>query len=91
MDLIPDWTCEVLSSENARNDLVRKKHIYHQNQVGHYWIVDPSLGVLLVYRWVTDGYLEVLSAEKGERVRAEPFHAIELPVGVLFGDDEEDE
>jgi hypothetical protein len=33
--------------------------------------------------------LNVLIAERGERVRAEPFAAIELPVGVFFGDDEE--
>lgn len=29
-------------------------------------------------------------SERGERVRAEPFDAVELQVGVLFGDDEED-
>ncbi len=32
--------------------------------------------------------LEVLVAQRGERVRAEPFDAVELHVGVLFGDDE---
>lgn len=89
VDLLPDWTCEILSSDNARNDLVRKKHIYYEHRVGHYWIADPQQGVLLVYRWVADGYLEVLSAERGERVRAEPFEAIELQVGTLFGDDED--
>ncbi|PKN40685.1 MAG: Uma2 family endonuclease, partial [Deltaproteobacteria bacterium HGW-Deltaproteobacteria-20] len=34
------------------------------------------------------GYLHVLGATRTERVRAEPFDAIELPVGVFFGDDE---
>src|SRR5829696_6191183 len=33
----PDWVCEVLST-NRRNDVVRKKHIYHRYQVPHYWI-----------------------------------------------------
>jgi uncharacterized protein GlcG (DUF336 family) len=32
--------------------------------------------------------LDALAAERGERVRAEPFDAIELPVGVFFGEDE---
>jgi hypothetical protein len=32
----------------------------------------------------------VLGARRGERVRAEPFQAIELQVGVFFGDDEEE-
>jgi hypothetical protein len=46
---------------------------------------------LLVYRWGPDGYIEVLAAQRGERVRvrAEPFVAIEIDVGVLLGDDEE--
>ena len=39
-----------------------------------------------------DGYLEVLSAERGQRVRPEPFDAVEFAVGAFFGDDaEEDE
>jgi hypothetical protein len=42
-----------------------------------------------VQRWHSDGYLEVLVAERAQRVRAEPFDAIELDVGILFGDDEE--
>jgi hypothetical protein len=32
---------------------------------------------------------ELLVAERGEEVRPEPFEAIPLRVGALFGDDEE--
>ena len=35
-------------------------------------------------------YVEVLSAMREERVKAEPFEAIALQVGVFFGDDEEE-
>ncbi len=56
--------------------------------IGHYWLVDPAEQTLAVYRWHPDGYLEVLAAERGQRVRAEPFEAIEFSVGVLFDDDE---
>ena len=87
---IPDWICEVLSTSNPNNDLVKKRRIYHQHRVGHYWIVDPVEQRLEVYRWHSDGYLQVLTAMRGERVRAEPFDAIELQVGVLFGDDDDD-
>ncbi len=83
---IPQWICEVLSKDK-RNDLVRKKHIHHRDHVEHYWLLDPEQGTLAVYRWHTDGYLEVLSAERGQVVRAEPFDAIELSVGGLFGDE----
>lgn len=85
----PDWVCEILSS-NRRNDLVRKKRVYHQHEVPHYWIIDPAEETLSVYRWAADGYTEILAAERGERVRAEPFDAIPLDVGILFGDDEDE-
>lgn len=86
---LPDWTCEILST-NQRNDLIRKKRVYHHHRVPHYWILDPAEATLLVYRWTADGYTDVLSAERGERVRAEPFDAIDLAVGVFFGDDEDE-
>jgi Uma2 family endonuclease len=83
----PDWVCEILST-NKSNDVIRKKRVYHRHQVPHYWIIDPAKETLAVYRWTADGYVEILAAERGETVRAEPFDAIPLQVGVLFGDDE---
>jgi Uma2 family endonuclease len=88
--VLPDWTCEILST-NRRNDLIRKKRVYHQYRISHYWILDPEEGSLSVFRWNADGYTEVLSAERGERVRAEPFDGLEIAVGFLFGDDEEED
>jgi Uma2 family endonuclease len=86
----PDWVCEILSPSNARHDLVTKFRVYHRAAVTHYWIVDPDAQTLVVYRWDERGYLAVLTAQKGETVRAEPFETVELPVGVLFGDDQPD-
>jgi Uma2 family endonuclease len=85
----PDWVCEVLSASNASNDLVKKLRVYHRSQITHYWIVDPQNETLTVLRWTADGYLAALTAGPGDRVRAEPFEAVELPVGALFGGDEE--
>ncbi len=82
----PDWVCEILST-NRGHDVVRKKRVYHRHEVGHYWIVDPVEGTLSVLRWTADGYTEVLSAERHEVVRAEPFEAVTLHVGFLFGDE----
>lgn len=84
----PDWVCEILST-NRRNDLVRKKRVYHRHQVPHYWILDPDEGTLTVLRWAAEGYLELMTAERGEEVRPEPFEAIPLRVATLFGDDDE--
>jgi Uma2 family endonuclease len=87
--IVPDWVCEILSTNRGR-DLIRKKRVYHRAKIRHYWIVDPAEWTLSVNRWAEEGYLEVLSAERGERVRAEPFDAIELSVGALFGEDDGD-
>ena len=86
----PDWVCEILST-NRRNDLIRKKRVYHRHEVGHYWILDPVEGSLTVLRWTPDGYLEVLSGERGEVVHPEPFEAVPLKVAVLLGDEDDDE
>jgi Uma2 family endonuclease len=88
--ILPDWTCEILST-NRRHDLVKKKRAYHREKVPHYWILDPTEETLAVHRWSPDGYTEVLAAQRGERVRAEPFDAVELQVGAFFGDDELDD
>ncbi|HEY4183095.1 MAG TPA: Uma2 family endonuclease [Kofleriaceae bacterium] len=89
VEVLPQWTCEILSETNRVNDLVRKKRIYHQHRVEHYWLLDPENGTFAVNRWHPDGYLEVLSAERSQTVRAEPFDAIEILVGALFGDEPE--
>ncbi len=83
----PDWVCEILST-NRRKDLIKKKRVYHRHQVPYYWILDPDEGTLTVYRWTPDAYLELLIAELGEEVHPEPFEALPLRVGALFGDDE---
>jgi Uma2 family endonuclease len=80
----PDWVCEVLSASNADNDLVTKFRVYHRNGVPHHWLLDPESRTLIVYRWSEAGYVAVLTAKRDETVRAEPFGAIELAVGVLF-------
>lgn len=86
----PDWICEVVSESNATTDTVKKLRRYHEAGVPHYWLADPKVKTLTVYRHQAEGYLAVLVAEAGETVRAEPFHAIELRVGLLFGEDPDD-
>ena len=86
----PDWVCEILSPSTAAHDQVVKQKTFHRCGVKHYWIVDPERQVLTVQRWEKEGYLAVLTAGRQETVRAEPFDAIDLKVGQLFGDDPED-
>lgn len=85
----PDWVCEIVST--GRNDaLIKKKRVYHRHRVAHCWIVDPAERMLSALRWVPDGWVEIVAAERGEEVRAEPFEAMALKVGVLFGDEDDE-
>ena len=86
----PDWICETLSQSNASNDTIVKMWLYHRAQVPHYWVLDPETKSLAVYRDSPEGYLNVLVAHAGETVHAEPFGAIAIRVGLLFGEDLDD-
>jgi Uma2 family endonuclease len=88
--LRPDWVCEIVSPKHEKQDLVVKPRVLHAAEVPHYWVVDPEEQILLVHRWSPDGYIVVQRAAAGETVRAEPFDAIELRVGMLFGDEDDD-
>ena len=87
----PDWVCELLSPSNEKTDRVDKFQVLFASGVPHYWIANPQDKTLIVHRWSEKGYVIVLTAASGQTVRAEPFEAVELRVGVLFGDDEDDE
>lgn len=88
--LRPDWVCEIMSDSDARRrDAVQKRRIYADHGIPHYWLLDTQRQILIVLRLTDDGYVEVLQAARPDRIRAEPFDAVELPVGVLFGDDED--
>ena len=91
IELLPDWVCEILSPSNTSNDLVKKFRTYHASGIPHYWIVDPTNEILTVHRWTPDGYVTATTAQRGERVRAEPFDDVEWPIGILFGEDPDDD
>jgi Uma2 family endonuclease len=87
----PDWVCEILSPSNEKRDLVDKMRTLHSAGVSHYWVLNPEEKVLVIHRHSAAGYVVVLTASTGETVQAEPFDGVELRVGVLFGDEDEDD
>jgi Uma2 family endonuclease len=82
--LAPDWACEVLSPSTAKVDRTRKRRIYAREGVSHMWMTDPLVQTLEVYRLVDGHWLEVETFEGDEKVRAEPFDAIELDLSALW-------
>ena len=82
----PDWVCEVLSEGHERVDRFVKRSVYQRYEIPHYWIVDPVQETLTVLRWTPEGHVIVADALRGERLRAEPFEAVEIDVDAIFGD-----
>lgn len=81
----PDWVCEILSPSTAARDLGVKRDVYHRAKVGHYWVVDRSHRLLLVYRWGAEAYQLVQTGSELETIHAEPFEAVAFFVGSMFG------
>lgn len=81
---------EILSPSHQSNDRVEKRETYFQAGVPHYWLIDPEEGTLEVLRRTDLGYAIILTARRGQRVRAEPFDAVEIAVDDLLGVDAED-
>lgn len=51
---------------------VKKRRLYADHGVPHYWLVDTERERPIVLRLEKQGFVEVLEAGRGERVRAEP-------------------
>jgi Uma2 family endonuclease len=86
-EMAPDWLCEVLSPSTAVLDRRRKLPHYARTGVQHVWIVDPIAKMLEIYRLAAGevaGWRLVVTFSGDEKVRAEPFDAIELDLGALW-------
>lgn len=82
--LPPDWVCEVLSRSTGAIDRNEKLPIYARAGVPHVWLVDARQRALEVLRLHRGGWTTVAIHRGDERFRAEPFHAVELPLGRLW-------
>ena len=83
-DLAPDWICEVLSPSTQAIDRAEKMEIYLRERVAHAWLVDPIARTLEVYRRGEAVWQRLAVFRDDARVRAEPFDAFELPLGLLW-------
>lgn len=84
--LAPDWICEVLSPATARLDRIDKLPRYARAEVRHAWLIDPIVRTLEVFRLEAGRWSLIGTFGEDARVRAEPFDAIELELGVLWAD-----
>lgn len=91
---VPDWICEVLSPRTRSYDHVTKRRFYAEIGVSHLWYVDPIDKTLTASKLEGGRWLELGAWRDDEKVRVEPFEAMELELAALwegFDDDDEDE
>ena len=86
LTLAPDWVCEPLSPSTTKIDRAEKLPIYAEHGVGHAWLVDPAARTLEVLRLENGRWSIRATYCEDARIRAEPFDAIELDLGVLWAD-----
>lgn len=82
--LAPDWVCEVLSPSTATFDRKEKLPVYAREGVQHAWLVDPRARTLEVFRLEAGRWVLLGVHSDSERVRAQPFEAVELELGALW-------
>ncbi len=82
--LVPDWVCEALSPSTAGRDRTIKLQIYRREGVKHLWFLDPLAKTLEVFRLDAEGYRLAATFAGDATIRAEPFDAIELELGLLW-------
>ncbi|MFO0556140.1 MAG: Uma2 family endonuclease [Polyangiaceae bacterium] len=84
--LAPDWVCEILSPATRKLDLTDKLRVYAREGVSHVWHLDPPARTLVVMRLENARYSILSTHKDDDRVRAEPFDAVELELDVLWAD-----
>jgi Uma2 family endonuclease len=85
----PDWLCEVLSPSTERYDRGAKIEIYARAGVTNAWLVNPvqhTLEVLRLSAETPTKWTSLAVFTDDAKVRAEPFDAIDLDLGVLWQD-----
>lgn len=81
----PDLVVEILSAGSRRTDVITKSELYARFGVQHYWIVDPELDRIEVYRLEDRGYELVAGAQSpAELVVEAPAH-LRLPLPEIYG------
>ena len=82
----PDLAVEILSPSTRKTDEVTKRKLYERFGVGEYWVVDPELETIKVYRRVGEAFERVseLGAESGDELTTPLLPDFSVTVAELF-------
>jgi len=82
----PDMVIEILSETTRKMDEVVKKKLYERHGVLEYWIVDPDLALVKIYR-LTDGRYakaEEVAQERGETLTTALLPGLDISLTEVF-------
>ncbi|MGE0328455.1 MAG: Uma2 family endonuclease [Polyangiaceae bacterium] len=82
--LEPDWLCEVLSPSTEAFDRTDKLVVYARARVSWVWLVNPIQRTLEILKLSGSRWELYATHKEAERIRAEPFDAIELDLNDLW-------
>ena len=84
----PDLIIEVLSEGCRRRDEVVKRTLYERHGVPEYWIVDPELETVKVYRLRDGAYGKplLLSRDDGDVLESPMVAGFQCNLSVIFGE-----
>ncbi len=82
----PDLVVEVFSPSTRRTDAITKRNLYQKYGVQEYWLVDPELEVIQVFRLREGTYRREaeLSAEQGDILTSPLFPGLEIALTEVF-------
>lgn len=84
----PDLVVEIASPNTRQRDETIKRRLFENSTVVEYWVVDPDIDVIRVYR--RDGARFArpveLSREAGDVLTSSLFPGLDIPLAHVFGD-----
>jgi Uma2 family endonuclease len=82
----PDLVVEILSPGTRKTDEATKRRLYERFDVTEYWVVDPELDAIKIYRRVTGAFARVaeLGAEAGDTLTTPLLPGFAVSLAAVF-------
>ena len=84
----PELVIEIGSPGTRQRDETIKRHLYERSGVTEYWVVDPDIDVVRVYRRAGEAFARPveLSREAGDVLTTDLLPGLELPLARILRD-----
>jgi Uma2 family endonuclease len=84
----PDLVVEIGSPSTRKRDETTKRRLYERYGVAEYWVIDPELDEIKVYRLADGRFVRasVLALEQGDVLTSPLFPGLELRLAEIFDD-----